>query len=56
MQAHWLNIYALRSGTGNARFCRTCPARKQDSVGDLQVIRASGGVRVLVDQAAQDGP
>jgi len=32
-----------------------CPARKQDSAGDLQVIRASGGVRVLVDQAAQDG-
>jgi hypothetical protein len=28
---------------------------KQDSAGDLQVIRASGGVRVLVDQAAQDG-
>ena len=33
----------------------SCPARKQDSAGDLQVIRASGGVRVLVDQAAQDG-
>jgi len=26
-----------------------CPARKQDSAGDLQVIPASGGVRVLVD-------
>ena len=33
------------------RRCRACPARKQDSAGDLQVIRASGGVRVLVDQA-----
>jgi hypothetical protein len=33
-----------------------CPARIQDSAGDLQVIRASGGVFVLVDQAAaQDG-
>src|ERR1022692_4948962 len=33
----------------------TCPARKWDSAGDLQVLRLSGGVRVLVDQAAQDG-
>src|ERR1039457_1978674 len=33
----------------------TCPARKWDSAGDLQVFRLSGGVRVLVDQAAQDG-
>jgi hypothetical protein len=32
----------------------TCPARKYDSAGDLQVIRASGSVCVLVDQAAQD--
>ena len=32
-----------------------CPARIQDSAGDLRVMRASGGVRVLVDRAAQDG-
>ncbi len=28
---------------------------KQDSAGDMQVVRASGGVRVFVDQAVQDG-
>src|ERR1035438_2863447 len=33
----------------------TCPARKYSSVGDLRVFRASGGIRVFVDQAAQDG-
>jgi hypothetical protein len=33
---------------------RPCPARKQDWAGDLQVFRASRGVRVFVDQAAQD--
>jgi hypothetical protein len=33
----------------------TCPARKYGSVGDLRVFRASGGIRVFVDQAAQDG-
>jgi hypothetical protein len=35
--------------------CRTCSARKYGSVGDLPVFRASGGKRVFVDQAAQDG-
>jgi hypothetical protein len=29
-------------------------ARKYDSVGDLRVFRVSGGIRVFVDQAAQD--
>jgi hypothetical protein len=33
----------------------SCPARKQDWAGDLQVFRESGDVRVFVDQAAQDG-
>src|SRR5450755_1682683 len=49
---------ASRSAAWRVRWARsawTCPARKQDSAGDLQVIRGSGGVRVLVDQAAQDG-
>jgi hypothetical protein len=29
-----------------------CPARKYGSVGDLRIFRASGGIRVIVDQAA----
>jgi hypothetical protein len=33
----------------------TCSARKYGSVGDLRVLRASGGIRVFVDQAAPDG-
>src|ERR1019366_7585334 len=49
----------MRSGADlvRVRWCPAgpCPARKWDSVGDLQVFRLSGGVRVLVDQAAQDG-
>jgi magnesium chelatase family protein len=32
----------------------SCPARKQDWAGDLLVFRASCGVRVFVDQSAQD--
>src|ERR1039457_2646348 len=32
-----------------------CSVSGQDSAGGLQVFCASGGVRVLVDQAAQDG-
>src|ERR1039458_3420220 len=32
-----------------------CPARKYDLVSDLQVFRVLGGIRVFVDQAAQDG-
>jgi hypothetical protein len=34
---------------------RACAARKYDSPGDLRVFRASGGIRVFIDQAAQDG-
>jgi hypothetical protein len=34
---------------------RPVPLENNDSAGDLQVFRASGGVHVLVDQAAQDG-
>ena len=34
---------------------RGCPARKLDLAGDLRVFRASCGVRVLVDQAVEDG-
>ena len=34
---------------------RACPARKLDLASALQVFRASRGVRVLVDQAVEDG-
>ena len=32
-----------------------CPARKHDWAGNLRFVRASGGVRVFVDQAVEDG-
>jgi hypothetical protein len=35
--------------------CVSCPARKWDSSGDLRFFGISGGARVFVDQAAQDG-
>jgi hypothetical protein len=34
---------------------RPCPARKHDWAGDLRFVQASGGVRVFVDQAVEDG-
>jgi hypothetical protein len=34
---------------------RSCPARKHDWACDLWFVRASGGVRVFVDQAVEDG-
>ena len=33
----------------------SCPARKHDWAGDPRFVRASGGVRVFVDQAVEDG-
>ena len=33
----------------------SCPTRKYGSVGELWVFRVSGGIRVFIDQAAQDG-
>ena len=35
--------------------CQTCPARKYDSAGDLQVFSALGGACIFVDQAVEDG-
>jgi hypothetical protein len=47
-------VYAYLSRT-SSRVVPSCPARKHDWAGDLRFVRASGGVRVFVDQAVEDG-
>jgi hypothetical protein len=68
MVATWLGVapafYVPRRAGGQSWWVATpawtearepCPARKYDSAGDLQAVRASGGMRVLGDQAARAG-
>ena len=43
------------AGPAARRLQRVCRSKKTIRSGDLRVLVGSGGVRVFVDQAAQDG-
>jgi hypothetical protein len=45
----------MSTPTARSPATRTCGARKYDPCRDLRFFEMSGGARVFVDQAAQDG-